>query len=297
MNKVSTHSLSKLLFSSVPILLSASSVTAETINCTEITTLPAIITVQGIYCFTADHATSITSGNAIEIQTNNVTIDFNNFKLGGLNAGTGTRTNGVYALDRKNITLRNANIRGFYYGAYFEDTSTGYKDSGGHIIEDSRFDGNLYKSIETQGAGNSVRRNQILNTGGSTINGNAYGISSRGPGIEIIDNHVHNTFILSDQGSDFGIYLRSSAAGLVLRNRVSETITTSAGKMSGITAAGAQDRLLIQDNQIVNASVTGDIAIDGSSATNSCLAVNNTLINFDTFVDGGCYDGGGNTTF
>ncbi len=293
MNKVSTHSLSKLLFASVLILLSVSSVKAETINCTEITTLPAIITVQGIYCFTADRTTSMTSGNAIEIQTNNVTIDFNHFKLGGLAAGAGTSARGVYAQDRKNITLRNANIRGFYFGVYLDDTSTGNKDSGGHIIEDSRLDGNLYKSIELQGAGNIVRRNQILNTGGSTGVTSALGIVNTGPGAEIIDNHVHNTF--SSTAPAAGIALsHNSDAVLVLRNRVSETTSTGGGFTFGIFH-DLGSRVLIQDNQIVNASATGTTAIDGVSAT-ECLAVNNTLINFTTFI-ATCTDGGGNTTF
>src|SRR5262249_7182256 len=38
---------------------------AEPVVCTAITPLPAVITVQGIYCFTGDLATGITSGIAI----------------------------------------------------------------------------------------------------------------------------------------------------------------------------------------------------------------------------------------
>ncbi len=79
---------------------------AETMNCTPITALPAVITVQGIYCFTADLATAMTSGNAIDIQTSNVVLDLNGFKLGGLGAGLGTLANGIVASDRQTSRSR-----------------------------------------------------------------------------------------------------------------------------------------------------------------------------------------------
>jgi hypothetical protein len=96
---------------------------AETEDCTNITTLPLTITVQGVYCLKQDLATNIASGNAITIATNNVTIDFNGFKLGGLAAGPNTQANGVAAENRQNITLRNGNIRGFRSGVRINGSS------------------------------------------------------------------------------------------------------------------------------------------------------------------------------
>ncbi len=289
MNKIPNRLLSRVLLASVLILLSVSSVKAETTNCTEITTLPAIITVQGVYCLKSDLATSMTSGKAIDIQTNNVTIDFNNFKLGGQAAGAGTAAYGVYALNRKNITLRNANIRGFYYGVLLDDFSSNI-DSGGHIIEDSRFDGNREVGIHIEGTGNSVRRNQIVNTGGSAL---AAGIVSLGPGVEIIDNHVHNTFSSSFNAEGI-LFLTKSDVAMVLRNRISETTSTAGGLTYGIDHSSGS-RVVIRDNQIVNASATGTTAILGGSSDSECLAVGNNLINFTTFISA-CTDGGGNTT-
>ena len=60
---------------------------AETVNCTPIDYLPYTISAQGVYCFTQHLGTNMTSGNAITINTNNVVIDLNGFKLGGLGAG------------------------------------------------------------------------------------------------------------------------------------------------------------------------------------------------------------------
>ena len=36
---------------------------AETTNCTAITSLPAVITSQGVYCFTGNLSTSMTTGS------------------------------------------------------------------------------------------------------------------------------------------------------------------------------------------------------------------------------------------
>ena len=93
---------------------------AETVNCAPITTLPTIIAAQGIYCFTGHLSTAITSGNAIDIQTNNVILDLNGFKLGGLAAGAGTTAIGIHALDRQNITIKNGTVRGFLRGIQLE---------------------------------------------------------------------------------------------------------------------------------------------------------------------------------
>src|SRR6266852_2388184 len=79
---------------------------AETVNCTPITSLPFVITVQGVYCFTGDLTAALTADNAIDIQTNNVVLDLNGFKLDDLAAGLGTHAYGIHALNRQNITIK-----------------------------------------------------------------------------------------------------------------------------------------------------------------------------------------------
>ena len=124
---------------------------AETKNCTAIGTVPAVITVQGIYCFTDNLGTSTTSGNAIDIQTNNVVLDLNGFKLGGLAAGPGTLAQGIHALNRQNITVKNGTVRGFYQGIVLEDAGA----SQGHVIEDIRADQNTVTGIAVFGGARS----------------------------------------------------------------------------------------------------------------------------------------------
>ena len=59
-------------------------------NCTGyIESLPASISTQGTWCLRKDLATGMASGNAIEVKANNVVIDCNDFKIGGLAAGAG----------------------------------------------------------------------------------------------------------------------------------------------------------------------------------------------------------------
>ncbi len=108
---------------------------AETINCTPINSVPTVITVPGVYCLTRALVTTIASGNAIDVQANNVVIDMNGHRLGGLGAGLSTEARGSHSLNRQNITVRNGTIRGFFIGIFMEGAS-----GQGHLIEDVRAD-------------------------------------------------------------------------------------------------------------------------------------------------------------
>ncbi len=59
-----------------------------------------------MWCLRKDLTTSMTSGRAISIATNNVTIDCNDFKIGGLGAGNASTATGIYTYGRQNITVR-----------------------------------------------------------------------------------------------------------------------------------------------------------------------------------------------
>ena len=230
---------------------------AETIGCTAITTLPATITVQGIYCLTGDLGTSILSGNAITIATNNVTIDLNGHKIGGLAAGPGTQANGIYALDRTNINLRNGTIRGFYYGVYVMDDSTYHDGSGGHVIENLRADYNTYAGLFVSGIGNIIRSNQVVNTGGSTVfsGAAARGIMVWGRGARVLNNDVIGTTAQGVGYQAFGIDVWSGGGSVVENNRVAETISP-AGPAWAISV-GTSDSSAVSGNRIGNSTVSG----------------------------------------
>ncbi len=222
---------------------------AETTNCTAIPTLPYTISTQGVYCLTAHLSTNSTSGNAITINTSNVILDLNGFKLGGLAAGLGTTANGIFAAQRQNITIKNGTVRGFYRGIFLDDAPP-YTTSQGHVIEDIRADQNTLSAIRIYGNGNIIRNNQVVATGGTTVNGantNAYGITAYGPGSRVLNNDVTD---VAAQGTSwaFGIdlYVGSGSSSVVAGNRV-DNLTSPGGSRNGIYLTGGGDNS-VKDN-------------------------------------------------
>src|SRR5262245_36639293 len=117
-------------------LRAAGPVAAETTACTPITTLPFTITVQGIYCLTTDLAIG-GGGGGITIATNNVVLDLNGHKIGGLASGPATFATGIFASAKQNITIRNGTVRGFAFGILLGD-SPPYATSQGHMVTNVR---------------------------------------------------------------------------------------------------------------------------------------------------------------
>ncbi|HEY0660075.1 MAG TPA: right-handed parallel beta-helix repeat-containing protein [Lysobacter sp.] len=151
-------------------------------NCTGfIDSLPATISTQGTWCLRSNVSTAMTSGAAITVATSNVTIDCNDFKVGGLAAGPTTWTYGVLAENRMNVTVRHCNVRGFYIGVSLEGSG------GGHLIEDNRLDQNAYGGIYVSGDNSLVQRNRVFDTGGKPGNNTAFGIRATA---DIIGNTV-----------------------------------------------------------------------------------------------------------
>jgi len=226
------------------LLLTAPSAWAETIKCTPIATLPTIITTQGVYCLTGNLTTNMISGNAIEIQTNNVTIDLNGWKLGGQAAGLGTYANGIYAYQRKNITIRNGTIRGFVYGILLSDVSP-YATSQGHLIEDIRADNNTYTGISVRGRGSIVRRNQVMYSGGSSVYPSAYGIQLYGEGVKALNNDISRTSAFSFNNG-YGLYLYKTNGAVVEGNRI-VLVFSDLGPTYGLYI-GNSNGVLVRDN-------------------------------------------------
>src|SRR5690606_20562969 len=136
------------------------------------------------------------------IATNNVTIDCNDFKIGGLGAGDASNANGIYAESKQNATIRHCNVRGFYQGIHLAG-------GAGHLVEDNRLDNNLFTGIEVMGYNSLVQRNRVYDTGGRTGFGNAYGIFADG---DLIDNTVSGLFTDDSSGELQGITAMSSGA-------------------------------------------------------------------------------------
>jgi len=261
---------------------------AETINCTEITAIPMAITVQGVYCLKGNLATSLATSSMIDIQTNNVTIDLNGFKLGGLAAGAGTISTGIHALNRKNITIRNGSIRGFRLGIFFNQTVA--NASSGHLIEDMLLDGNRIFGISVRGSGMIVRRNRVVNTGSSSIGPNAFGIDiSSARNSVVADNLISGT---SETGDAHGIHIGASALIEVRGNTVLDT--KGVGTKRGIVVVTSTDITVI-GNRVLNAAGSGTAGITDLSSSTGVNCIDNTVAGFATALTGCDFMAGNNT--
>ena len=236
---------------------------AETTECTIITSLPYTISTQGIYCLKENLVTDITSGSAITINSNNVVINLNGYRLGGLPAGPSTDAIGIYANEQENITIRNGTVRGFFIGIWLSDRPP-YTTSHGYLIEDIYAEMNAYIGIDVHGRGNTIRNNQVVNTGGSTATKYAHGIISFGPGAYVLNNDVVETKGQST-ASAYGVYLNSGSGAVVENNRIWNS-SLGTGASHGIYILSSSD-VLVSNNRVItmNSGVYYDTATGGYS--------------------------------
>jgi len=256
-------------------------------NCTGfIDSIPATISTQGVWCLRKNLSTAIDAGYAINITTNNVTIDCNDFKIGGLGGGVGTNTYGVYANDRSNTTVRRCNIRGFYYGVALPGSS-----GSGHVVEYNRFDGNTYAAIYVQGDGSTLRNNEVRDTGGSTFtDGSAIGILAY-DGVDLIENTVSGVSPTpyNGNGNAYGILSRGyDAGGSVIGNRVRGLVSPGTGVAYGIYNDGAS-RMILRGNDVAGVGSPGSIGL--YCEDNRATARDNVISGFATSVSNCLSDG------
>lgn len=267
------------------ILASAPSARGETYHTCAgfIDSVPATITTQGVWCLRADLSTSIGSGNAITVATNNVIIDCNDFKLGGLSAGAGTQAIGVFTNSRLNTTIRNCNIRGFRYGALLY--------GGGHTVRNSRFEQITHKGIVVSGGGFQVLSNVILDTGGGDL---AMGIELFGTG-DAVGNSVDTVFVGAGTGGIAVGIRHSMPHGSLRGNSVREIRGDGGGSALGIAGAYSPSRVMLLDNH-VSTGVSSPVAGIGIRCNSIRTAHRGSYVSgFQTPIQG-CVDGGGNVT-
>jgi len=189
--------------------------------------LPATIDTQGSWCLDHDLSTALASGGAITIATNNVTIDCNGFKLGGLAAGESSQATGILAVDQHNITVRNCGVRGFHRGIAL--------GGSGHLVQDNRLDQNLSVGIAVFGEGHHVQGNRVFDTGGTPAGAASYGITGSA---DMIDNTVDGVFAAAAVASVYGI-ATFEAGSEVRGNRVRNLAPQGGGAAIGVLAGAA----------------------------------------------------------
>ena len=217
-----------------------------------VTSLPVVIESQGVWCLRNDLAFAPTSGNAIEVKTNNATIECNGFKIGNLAAGAATQAIGIRATDRLNTTVRGCNLRGFRRAIQL----TGNLGSHGSMIEDNRVEGATGYGIMLSGDNAVVRRNQVFDIGPSTAVtlGHATGISISGMG-EISDNTVA---VVESTGEGEATGIEAAEGSTIRGNRV-RGITASSGHEAAIYANG--QLILVAGNDLIGRGTPLSIGI------------------------------------
>jgi hypothetical protein len=253
-------------------------------NCTGvITTLPTTISTQGTWCLKANLTTGITTGNAITVTTNNVTIDCNDYKIGGLPAGDATNAIGIAAVDKLNTTIRRCGIRGFQYGVRLSGPNT-----SGTLIEDNRLDQNTFRAIEVEGGGHVVRQNRIVDTGGRPASTSTVGIFVNGSESLISENLISGLTVTNPGGLLMGIAAmggtseisRNMITGLVPNQGINRAITVGSSRASAV-----------RGNTILsNPSISGSAV----TANGANLCADNKIVGYSWAFVGGCTNGGNN---
>ena len=261
--------------------------------------VPIVISTPGRWCLRQNITTSDSAVYAINIATNNVTIDCNGFRLSNLPAGIGTRSSGIVAFQANaQVTVRNCMIEGFAYGTYIATNPPGT----GYVIENNRFSQNRWYGVRLAGVGSVVRGNIVTNTGRLPNADSGTGIHAAG-NVEVIDNVVDG---VSGDGSvsnftPIGIYAGNDAfipvlaTGVQVRgNRVRNLIQIGRGQAEGISVDGPA--MSVRDNLIVQRDQTpgwGVVCADGDGRVRDNVIQNYT----SAIAIGICIDDGGNAAY
>lgn len=199
----------------VAVLALAAAVPAGAAGCRPIDTIPYTIEEPGLYCLVCDFRTELEDGAAIDVQADNVTIDFQQFSIDNRAVGWGTSAFGVSALERSDVVVRNGTLFGFFEGVVLSGPLN-VQTSNNHLVEDMRIGYSIRAGIEINGHGSVVRRNVIYDTGNSKENGT--GILLFGWRHHVVDNDVEQVL---PPGSSAGISFTSSGDNhLAENNRV-----------------------------------------------------------------------------
>jgi hypothetical protein len=198
-------------FAGCAALLASSSQAA---SFSEISTVPYTISSPGEYRLSQD-LTYAGQNSAIVIASDDVVLDLAGFTLSGT-AGPMSLANGIYAWNRRNLTVRNGRLSGFLFGVLISGDA-----SANYVVEGITASSNWYYGIAAGSANAVVRGNTVMDTGGSALPGYTIpiGIAVAGFGAQVVDNSIGETYP-PPGGESVGIHLVMAPEALVSRNVV-----------------------------------------------------------------------------
>jgi len=217
------------------------------------TTFPITINESGSYVLTSNLI--VATGNAININADNVTLDLNGHGIYGPGTGTGK---GISAVNRYNITIKNGIVRGFSFGIY------------------------LYNDADHKGAGHRIEGIQASNNGSlgiytycSTVVTNCTANNNGSDGITAYPGTVTNC--TANRNGAFGIYaMDSTVTNCTANNNGSYGIYASYSTVTNCTANyNGSDGITAYYSTVTNCTANDNdrdgIYVGDSTATN-CTA-------------------------
>jgi hypothetical protein len=227
-----------------------------------IDTLPKTVKTPGTWCLRKDLAMATGQGQAITIASDGVTLDCNGFGIDGSAGGISTKAMGIYAIDRRDLAVRDCRVSGFYMGILLEGNG---RDN---LVEDSLVEHSRYKGAYMSGLNNRFLRNRVLDTGGSPGNV-AVAIEVAG---EIVDNVVDGVRTVLHDLFVIGISAGGTDGGIVRGNRV-----RGLDPLDGSATAIQVFCSIVIDNDIEAMQPTAGVGIYGAKVSRG-----NKVRNFET---------------
>lgn len=193
--------------------------------CTPISAVPFTISTPGDYCLAGNVVTTATSGEAITVAAGSVTIDLQGYEIAGTGSPSSTAA-GIRSWAQSDVTVRNGTIRGFMYGVVLDGPSGG-ASSRNAVVEGLRIVNATYTGIRVTSQNASVSRNQVIQTGGTTMQGSSptfAGIVVFGSRIVVEKNEIAGFAAISGTSS-VGILTNPGTNVLLERNRIFDART------------------------------------------------------------------------
>jgi parallel beta helix pectate lyase-like protein len=243
---------------------------ADTTRCDRINSVPTTINSPGVYCLDRHLGTGLTSGAAITIASDDVTLDLGGFTLAGT-ADPASTAIGIHAVGRQNVTIRDGTVRGFEEGISLSGGSN-------NLVERIRAVGNQLRGIgNVGGERNIVRHSQVLQTPGrqgAASPPSALGVG--GTGSRALDNDVFGFPGLAGPGGDLvGVGIAVGGTGVVVQgNRIGNP--PGAGPSFGIVVDPGSADVLVIDNRITTVGTGVDAPLGAARCRDNLFAASVT---------------------
>jgi len=243
-----------------------------------ITSLPFNIIGPGSYYFPSNLFFTATSGNAITINSSDVTIDFNGYNLIGPGIAV-CACHGISMGNYRNVVIRNGTIKSFGGHGICNSATT----SSGYRISKIRSHSNGLSGIYLEGSNHLVTQSAVYDNGG--VGSGGFGINLPGDGNSVTRSVVSNnngggintgsasTVSHNGVGNNTGTGINTGSASTITHNGVSNNTGTGIIGVSGNTYS---------NNRVYSNTGSGMIGVSGNNYTN-----NNVYNNSGSGLTGG----------